>query len=141
MGGISHNTSPQLRPPLHPTQADDDPSGAVLSHEQMEIQRLAKIRTDALLLDLWRRKLPMVRDHLRLLQRAQETLASSSLTPPLRAEAAVAAHKLAGSLGMFGHYDGTRLARELENLLDSEDIPPLLVFARLLHQLTLSLNL
>ena len=38
-----------------------------------------------------------------------------------REEAGGAAHKLAGSLGMYGYVEGTRIAREIEVLLLDED--------------------
>ena len=101
----------------------------------------AKDKTDLLLKDLWQRKLPMVREHVLILQRASETLHSATLTLPLRTEAAISAHKLAGSLGMFGYSDGTRFARELEHLLDSPGSPPSQTFAALVRQLRESLPL
>ncbi len=83
----------------------------------------------------------MVREHLGVLGSALATLESATLTTPLRSEAAIAAHKLAGSLGMFGYHEGTRLARELEALLDAEQMPTVPVCAALLLQLTQSLPL
>lgn len=101
----------------------------------------AKAKTEALLRDLWRRKLPMVREHLNILEHASQTIAAATLTPPLRSEAAISAHKLAGSLGMFGYSEGTRLARELEHLLDAAGPPPPETFATLLRHLRESLPL
>jgi len=42
----------------------------------------------------------------------------ATLTPEIRQKAVLEAHRLAGSLGMFGLPEGTRLAREIEQLLD-----------------------
>ena len=98
-------------------------------------QDAAKAKTEAMVKDLWKRKLPMVREHLNTLSVASERIHSRSLTSPLRSEAAIAAHKLAGSLGMFGYPEGTRLARELEHLLDAEGTPPPDTFAGLVQQL------
>ena len=83
----------------------------------------------------------MVRDQLRTLERALETLDAATLTPPLRSDAAMAAHKLAGSLGMFGYNEGTQFARQLEACLDSEQPIPRTIFADALQQLIASLNL
>ncbi len=94
---------------------------------------------DAMLKELWRRKLPMVREHLAVLAQAAEHVHSASLTAPLRSEAAISAHKLAGSLGMFGYPEGTRIAREMEHLLDAEATPPADTFSGLLRQLRESL--
>ncbi len=98
-------------------------------------QDAAKAKTEALLKDLWRRKLPMLREHVQVLERTSERLQSQSLTAPLRSEAAISAHKLAGSLGMFGYPEGTRVARALEHLLDADGTPPPATFASLVHQL------
>ncbi len=100
---------------------------------------VAKAKTEAMVKDLWKRKLPVVREHLSVLNRASERILSGTLTAPLRNEAAISAHKLAGSLGMFGYPEGTRLARDLEHLLDAEQIPPPDTFSALLRQLRHSL--
>jgi HPt (histidine-containing phosphotransfer) domain-containing protein len=42
----------------------------------------------------------------------------ATLTPEVRQKAVLEAHRLAGSLGMFGLAEGTRLAREIEHLLN-----------------------
>lgn len=104
-------------------------------------QDAGKARTEALLKDLWRRKLPMVRDHVGVLEQASQTLSCATLTTPLRNEAAMSAHKLAGSLGMFGYPEGTRCARELEHLLDGTAAPPAQAFAQLVQQLRETLPL
>ena len=83
-----------------------------------EISKDAAQRTSALLAAVWKRNLPMVRERVAILERAASGAASGTLSRGLRDEAAATAHKLAGSLGMFGHHEGTRIARELELLLD-----------------------
>jgi HPt (histidine-containing phosphotransfer) domain-containing protein len=74
-----------------------------------------KQRTAALLADLWQRNLPLIEHRMAVLERA----ASGPLTEELRAEAVDVAHKLAGSLGMFGYEEGTLIARNLELILES----------------------
>ncbi len=64
---------------------------------------------------LWQRNQPLLLERLALLDRA----AAGPLTPALRGEAIAIAHKLSGSLGMFGFYDGTQIAREIEAQLES----------------------
>ena len=73
--------------------------------------------TEKLIAALWRRNLPQTLDRLDLLDRAAST-------PALYAEAAAVAHKLAGSLGMFGFHEGTDLARQLEQLLEAPKPDP-----------------
>ncbi|MDX2232383.1 MAG: response regulator [Leptolyngbyaceae cyanobacterium bins.349] len=61
-------------------------------------------------------KQPMF-DRVALLDQALIALAADHLTDDVREAAAQAAHKLAGSLAMFGFPAGTELGRELEQLL------------------------
>jgi HPt (histidine-containing phosphotransfer) domain-containing protein len=63
---------------------------------------------------LWQRNQPQILDRLAVLDRA-----AAALSPAHRAEAIATAHKLAGTLGMFGFHEGTRIARELELHLES----------------------
>lgn len=76
----------------------------------------ASEKTKALLADLWRRNRPVIADRLAILDRAA---AAEPLPVELRDEALDVAHKFSGSLGMFGFEQGTILARELEQLLDT----------------------
>ena len=86
--------------------------------------------------DLWQRNRPQTLDRLALLDRA----AAGPLTPALRAEAIAVAHKLAGSLGMFGFHDGTRLARDLEIHLEAPAPEPA-ILTMLASQLRQTLGL
>ncbi len=97
--------------------------------------------TRKLLSTLWTRNLPMIRDRLDLLDRAAETAHNATLTSLLRSDAAMTAHKLAGSLGMFGYTEGTELARRLELILDHPSSPDPTLIAELAAQLRRSLAL
>jgi HPt (histidine-containing phosphotransfer) domain-containing protein len=78
----------------------------------------------AALATVWQRSLPQMRERLELLQRAADELATSrSIGPELRVEAISVAHKLAGSLGMFGFADATECARAIELTLDHDGLP------------------
>ncbi len=73
---------------------------------------------------IWQRSVPQVRQRLELLQRAAEELTTSrSIDSDLRSEAVSVAHKLAGSLGMFGFTDATEHARAIELTLDHPGLP------------------
>ena len=74
-----------------------------------------------LLASLWESNLPVMRERFVVLQGFADGLQAARSTPESRHGAAEVAHKLAGSLGMFGFPRGTDLARELEILLDGED--------------------
>jgi HPt (histidine-containing phosphotransfer) domain-containing protein len=83
----------------------------------------------ALLISLWERNLPLLHERLAILDRAASEAASDHLSVALRAEALEIAHKLSGTLGMFGYQHGTEIAREIEVILKSSATDRL-------HQLT-----
>lgn len=69
---------------------------------------------------LWERSVPLISERLAVLDRAAEASINDAMVPSLRHSAADTAHKLAGSLGMFGYPRGTEIARDLEQILDSD---------------------
>ncbi|MGG6240490.1 response regulator [Nodosilinea sp. AN01ver1] len=87
---------------------------------------------------LWSKYQNVMTQRLAVLNQAATAIQTNALTSDLQAEAAQAAHKLAGVLGMFDRDEGTTLARQLETLLEGDTwqaVPPLVA------QLTSSLNL
>jgi HPt (histidine-containing phosphotransfer) domain-containing protein len=76
-------------------------------------------KIDALLLQLWKKNLPTIRERLDLLDRFGSAAVSGSLEEHTRIEALNIAHKLAGSLGMFGYQQGTEVASKMERILKS----------------------
>jgi HPt (histidine-containing phosphotransfer) domain-containing protein len=78
----------------------------------------ASAKTRTLLADLWRRNRPVIEARLATLDLAA---AADPLPSELQAEALDVAHKLSGSLGMFGFEAGTALARQIEVLLEAAD--------------------
>lgn len=75
-------------------------------------------KTTALLASLWNRNRPVIEERINVLERAASSASANALDVDQREEAADVAHKLAGSLGMYGYELGTRIARQLELLLD-----------------------
>ena len=80
----------------------------------------AKDKTDEILAKVWLRVRPLVEERLVTLDQASDAASAGTLSDDLRRAAAGDAHKLAGSLGMYGYDEGTRVARELEVLLGGE---------------------
>jgi HPt (histidine-containing phosphotransfer) domain-containing protein len=78
-----------------------------------------KANIDALLATIWERNLPTLYERLDKLDRIAEEAASGKLTEMKCEEAFNIAHKLAGTLGMFGYHQGTEIARQIEQILDS----------------------
>jgi HPt (histidine-containing phosphotransfer) domain-containing protein len=90
---------------------------------------------------LWERNLPVLRDRLAQLDAAADAAATGTLTPEMREDAAGTAHKLAGSLGMFGYQRGTEFARKLEVLLNDPGSADALTLRELSASLRESVNL
>jgi HPt (histidine-containing phosphotransfer) domain-containing protein len=78
----------------------------------------AEDKTASLLAALWLRVRPIVEERLVMLDGAATAAAQGLLTELQRRDAQGSAHKLAGSLGMYGYDEGTRIARQLEILLE-----------------------
>jgi HPt (histidine-containing phosphotransfer) domain-containing protein len=74
---------------------------------------------DDVLAQLWQKNLPTIRERLDLLDRLGSAAVSGSLEEHTRIEALNIAHKLAGSLGMYGYQQGTELASKIERILKS----------------------
>ena len=76
-------------------------------------------RIDNVLAQLWQKNLPTIRERLDLLDRFGSAAVSGSLEEHTRIEALNIAHKLAGSLGMYGYQQGTEVASKMERILKS----------------------
>ena len=90
---------------------------------------------------LWERSVPLLTDRLNGLDIACEAAVIGRLSPMMRRGAADTAHKLAGSLGMFGYPRGTELAREIEQLLENDGAVDAVVLRELVVELRASLPL
>jgi HPt (histidine-containing phosphotransfer) domain-containing protein len=78
----------------------------------------AEDRIAALLAAQWVKIRPLLEERMAALEKAAAAARADTLADDLRKEAGSSAHKLAGSLGMYGYDEGTRVARELEMLLN-----------------------
>jgi HPt (histidine-containing phosphotransfer) domain-containing protein len=100
--------------------------------------------TRKLLATLWERNRPLILERIDELDRAANSAATASLTADDLRSAHSTAHKLAGSLGMFGYPEGTELARSIEHLLqaaaDNADGHPTPAQALTLRELTVALR-
>lgn len=90
---------------------------------------------------LWERSAPLITDRLNGLDIACEAAVIGRLSPMMRRGAADTAHKLAGSLGMFGYPRGTELAREIEQLLENDGVVDAVTLRELVVELRASLPL
>ena len=80
----------------------------------MEELRSPPEKTRAALAALWEKFSEVLFGRLALLERATQALREGCLSEELRQEAAMGAHKLAGSLGTFGLPEGSNLAEQME---------------------------
>jgi HPt (histidine-containing phosphotransfer) domain-containing protein len=74
---------------------------------------------DTVLAQLWQKNLPTIRERLDLLDQFGSAATTGTLDEPTRVEALNIAHKLAGSLGMYGYQQGTEVASKMERILKS----------------------
>ena len=68
---------------------------------------------------IWGQVRGTVMGRLDVLEQATVTLLEGNLPDELRQEAEREAHKLGGLLGTFGYSEGTRLAKEMERILEA----------------------
>lgn len=77
----------------------------------------AEAKTASLLTALWLRNRPIIEERIATLEKAAAAI--GPLSEETRKEAQGSAHKLAGALGMYGYDEGTRIARQMEQLLET----------------------
>jgi HPt (histidine-containing phosphotransfer) domain-containing protein len=75
-------------------------------------------KTRAAVSALWAKYSEKIFARVAMLEGACQALQKNCLSEELRQEAKMAAHKLAGSLGTFGHAEGSKLAGEMESILE-----------------------
>jgi HPt (histidine-containing phosphotransfer) domain-containing protein len=94
---------------------------------------------DNVLAQLWQKNLPTIRERLDLLDQVADAAATGILAESTRVEALGIAHKLAGSLGMYGYQQGTEAASKMERILKSPTPETLLTLRALAVDLRKSL--
>ncbi|MBE9143943.1 response regulator [Planktothrix mougeotii] len=67
---------------------------------------------------VWQSFKVKVKEQIAILEQVASALVEKRLTPELQKQALQEAHKLSGSLGLFGLREGSQVARELEHLLE-----------------------
>jgi HPt (histidine-containing phosphotransfer) domain-containing protein len=72
-------------------------------------------------LKLWERYRPLCMERLAVIEEASAVATTTALNGELRGKAESAAHKLAGVLGSLGLPEGSKIASEIEALLQPEN--------------------
>ncbi|MFE4104818.1 response regulator [Almyronema epifaneia] len=85
--------------------------------------KLPKPETLAAVIKAWEQYRSVMQERLDVIEAAAIALDNGQLTQDLQQVGYANAHKLVGSLGSFGFPEGSRLARELERLLQDEPSP------------------
>ncbi|HEY9834360.1 MAG TPA: response regulator [Stenomitos sp.] len=106
-----HGLGYRLRPPSEIPAAEVVTSAALPDQKRETARRKVSDRTAK----IWEKFHDKLTAQLYVLQQASQALSTGNLTPELKQQAQQEAHKLAGSLGIFGLLEGSRIARELED--------------------------
>lgn len=102
MYGLGYRLNPSLQYPAPPSSESDQSADALETRKQMG--------------SLWEKFKGTFTTQIQQVETAARALAEKCLTPELRHQAEREAHKLAGSMGMFGFDQGSVLAQEVEQL-------------------------
>lgn len=103
-----HGLGYRLKLPQQPQKAED----AAPPKKPKTAQNRSQV-TDSIA-KIWEKTKGTFISHVTVLEEAATTLAHAQLTPELQEQAKQAAHKLSGSLGIFGAIEGSQLAKQLE---------------------------
>lgn len=102
-------------------------------------KKTSKAKHKIAVAEAWENFQQVMTKRLAILNRAVAALQQEQLNEELQQEAKATAHKLAGSLGSFGFPEGSKIAREIEQLLAAE-LPLDRVQARQLNEIVNALN-
>lgn len=106
--GIGYRFNPKIAPTESAIKetTDSNPSSIEAEFNQKREQ-------------MWQQYQGLMEERIKVLQTAVLALETGDLTSDLRDSTEKAAHKLAGVLGMFDRQIGTKMAREIENLMQA----------------------
>jgi DNA-binding response OmpR family regulator len=112
-----HGLGYRLRPPSQPKELATPKTLSINNkNKRNEYQRKVKAST----YKIWEKFQSKFVEQFAVLEQVAVALTAGKLTSELQQQAKQEAHKLAGSLGIFGLMKGSQLARELEELLERQ---------------------
>jgi DNA-binding response OmpR family regulator len=107
----------RLLPPPEQTPAPESSAASTdADRQQAENMVIESVNT------IWQRNKESFTCQVALFEQVVAALMTDTLSEQIQDAAKLEAHKMAGSLGSFGFNEGSRLAREIEQLLESETI-------------------
>ncbi|AFY77219.1 response regulator with CheY-like receiver domain and winged-helix DNA-binding domain [Pleurocapsa sp. PCC 7327] len=98
-------------------------SSIAISYSDATRSRIAQ-QTKSGLKVVWEKFQGQTKARVTILEQATAALRDDALDEELRQQAKAAAHKLAGTLGVFGFPEGSRLAKEIEQVFSKKTIVP-----------------
>jgi diguanylate cyclase (GGDEF)-like protein len=108
----------RLRPATEKPQATKELRSKNGKEQAPQETASAELQTAAGMIQIWQRVKDTVDRRVAVLEQAADLLLRNQLSDDLRQQAEQEAHKLAGSLGMFGADESSRLAQEIEPLFE-----------------------
>jgi diguanylate cyclase (GGDEF)-like protein len=115
--GIGYRFTPKIEQQQSPkasTNFSDDDSHSISNSIEQEFNEKMN--------QMWQQYQDLMAQRLDILQKATIAVKKGELSADLHKSAQQAAHKLAGVLGMFEREMGTKIAREIENLLQENEV-------------------
>ncbi|MBW4575421.1 MAG: response regulator [Aphanothece sp. CMT-3BRIN-NPC111] len=109
--GYRLKSSPGVSKPTKQKPFTQEVPAATDQTQQQMLPKLAEI---------WEKSKHKYSQGVAILEQASTALLEHRLTPELQQQAIQASHKLAGALGIFGHQEGSRLAKELDRRFNTE---------------------
>lgn len=109
----------RLRAPAQMPAQTAEPYTTASTPEQQK-RETARKKAVATTSKVWEKYRDKIFEQVTVLETAAQALTAGQLTRSQQQQAKQEAHKLAGSLGIFGFMAGSQLARELEELLQSQ---------------------
>lgn len=120
-GEVGHQAAETTKFPSHPVSTSSAQSLLPLSSDPESPREPTQQQTLALIGQVWHRFKERVSEQVGVLERTAIAVAQQPLEQTLWQQAGQEAHTLAGSLGTFGLPEGSRLARQIEQVLRSQE--------------------
>ncbi|MEM8639103.1 MAG: response regulator [Cyanobacteria bacterium P01_G01_bin.54] len=112
--GVGYRLRPLPEPPASPSTVPEPATRAEPPGAESQAAQQKAAATQAAVARLWQQFREPILARLATLEAAIAALSRNQLTEKLRADAETQAHKLVGSLGMYGLSAGSEAARQLE---------------------------
>ncbi|MFB2934732.1 response regulator [Aerosakkonemataceae cyanobacterium BLCC-F154] len=107
---------------LNPEQAKNEDTKSKTAPVNVNDSRSVEEEFNQAMAGMWQKYQGLMAERLEVLQTAATAIKTGNIANELRLAASKEAHKLAGVLGMFEWETGTKIAKEIEQILESEQL-------------------